>query len=170
MFTKLVRVTNSVPACHGGLAKYQKCLIFHRPPHNCAHCFVMDLYGLSVTLPIFSYNCNHLVLKNLPSCRVKYEDPISREAINTNRPVVNITDLTWTRPDNTESLSVLNRTVGNITQPECSTSCWGDVTDPIFSRPFFVPNFSTFATHPRVIKSIIGSVRVKHHYYIKIFP
>ena len=31
MFTELVRISCDFPACHGGSAKYQTCLIFHQP-------------------------------------------------------------------------------------------------------------------------------------------
>ena len=31
MFTELFRIGCTFPACHGGSAKYQTCLIFHRP-------------------------------------------------------------------------------------------------------------------------------------------
>ena len=56
----------------------------------------------------------------------------------------------------------------NPDKPECSTSCWEDVTDPSFSRAFFVvfvPDSTTFATDPRVIESITGSFPVEHPHY-----
>ena len=31
MFTESVRISCSFPSCHGGSAKYKKCLIFHWP-------------------------------------------------------------------------------------------------------------------------------------------
>ena len=64
MFTELVRIGYSFPACCGGLAKKSNMSdisptlrdsvsrLWLRPPGNCP---VLDLYGLSVALPILSY-------------------------------------------------------------------------------------------------------------------
>ena len=61
MFTELVRISCDFPACHGGSAKYQTCLIFHQPS------LILDP-DLSYTFTILSGN-------NCPSDVFKYPGP-----------------------------------------------------------------------------------------------
>ena len=67
MFTESVGIGCSFPACCGGLAKYQTCLIFHQPSMilypgaaqlwlcSLGNRPLMELYSLSVTLSVLSY-------------------------------------------------------------------------------------------------------------------
>ena len=51
----------------------------------------------------------------------------------------------------------------------CSTFCQKDVTDPSFLPPFvcfFVPYSTTFATDPRVVEWVTGSVPVELPHYV----
>ena len=73
-----------------------------RPPGNCP---VVDLYGLSVTLPFLSYTVSVLFERTFKPVLVNYQDTATQQAIHTNRqylkgnrPVVNITDLTFSLP------------------------------------------------------------------------
>ena len=65
MFTELVRISCSFPACGGGLTKYQICVIFHRPylilypDHDSArdpgNHPVLSINILSQSLPVLFY-------------------------------------------------------------------------------------------------------------------
>ena len=46
-------------------------------------------------------------------------------------------------------------------KPACATCCLEDVTSPSFLC-VFVPNSMTFATDPRCVESVTGSVPVEH--------
>ena len=103
------------PASRNGLAKYQTCLIFHRPSTtlhpNCgsAHLEIILLW-ISTACRLHFPSCHTLLLtcvQNFPSCPgynyQDYQDSTSRQADNINplylkgsRPVVNITNLTYT--------------------------------------------------------------------------
>ena len=54
-------------------------------------------------------------------------------------------------------------------KPVCSTSCQEDVTTHHFCVPFcgFVPDSTTFATNPRVVESVTGSVQVEYRHKAK---
>ena len=123
MFTELARIL----AYPGGSANYQTLhgsvsRLWLRPPESHT---VVDLYSLSVILPILSFTvtiyCYRLVLYYCWPVLVKYQDSTSRQSVNTNRlyleanrPLVNITNLIWTLPVKTGSLPVFNRRAGNI--------------------------------------------------------
>ena len=82
---------------------------------------VVDLYGMSVTLPVWFYTDTVLSLRTSWSAMVKYQDNTSQQALHINRPylkanwpVVNINDLTWTLPVKMGNLPIFNLRVGNI--------------------------------------------------------
>ena len=58
MFTESGRISCSFPACRGGSAKYQTCLIFHQP------CTTLVSTHLETVLSLISMVCPIL----LPSC------------------------------------------------------------------------------------------------------
>ena len=88
MFTELVRISYGFPACRGGSAKCQTCLMFHRPS------LTLDLVsayletvlswvssGLSATHPILSYTVTVLSGRTSQPVMVKYNDTTSRQAM-----------------------------------------------------------------------------------------
>ena len=67
---------------------------------------VADLYSLSDTLPILSYTVTVFSGSTSRPVLVKYQDTTFQQALLTNRPVINITDLTFTLPVKIKSLPV----------------------------------------------------------------
>ena len=137
MLTESVKIYCSFPACPGGAAKYQTFDISPthpdsvsgprlRPPGNCP---VLSLYGLSDTLSVLSCTVTVLTGRTSLPVVVKYLNTTSRQALRTNplylkrnRPVVNISNLTWTLPIKTRSLPVFNHKVSYILGQAGNTS------------------------------------------------
>ena len=131
MFTESVRIGCSFLACCGGSAKYQHVWYFTDPYDSVSGLWlcppgnrsVVDLYSLLVTLPVLSYTVTVLSGSTCHPVVVKYQEFTSRQAVHTNRPylkanrpVANITDLTWTLPVKTGSLLVFKNIVDNISE------------------------------------------------------
>ena len=115
MLTESVRIGCSFQACCSRSAKYQRCLIFHRPSPTLypdlgyppRYRPVMGLYSLS------GKTSQPVVVKCIDTISRHHHRPYT-QSFKGNRLVVNLTDLTWSFPVKTESLQAFNFRVSNI--------------------------------------------------------
>ena len=116
-----IKHVNILPSLHDSVTGH-----WLRPPGNCP---VLDLCGLSVALHVLPPTVTVLSGRTSQTVMVKYQDTTSRQALHTNqpylkgnRPVVNITDHTWTLPIKMGSLPVFTSRVGNISAGQAGST------------------------------------------------